>query len=138
MTMNCPNCDNVMQTAFANVHGYSLCSECGYDLTANTAGRCPECSAPIPIDTSALVEHASREAGHSETPPPAPHSPRSVLISGVVLLGLALIFAVVVMMDDWVEETGTTLLLGIGAFVIVICVLMYLGDRARRGGAPPQ
>ncbi len=29
------------------------CTECGYDLTGNTSGRCPECFAPIPVAANA-------------------------------------------------------------------------------------
>ncbi|MCZ6684298.1 MAG: RDD family protein [Planctomycetota bacterium] len=31
-----------------------LCQKCGYDLTANTSGRCPECGTPIPKISSDL------------------------------------------------------------------------------------
>lgn len=27
-------------------HHYGICSKCGYDLTGNVSGRCPECGAP--------------------------------------------------------------------------------------------
>ena len=30
-----------------------ICSQCGYDLTGNTSGRCPECFTPIPVASPA-------------------------------------------------------------------------------------
>jgi hypothetical protein len=31
----------------------SLCCTCGYDLTGNTSGTCPECGLPLPVPASA-------------------------------------------------------------------------------------
>lgn len=33
-----------------------ICRKCGYDLTGNTSGRCPECFEPIPAEASEVIE----------------------------------------------------------------------------------
>lgn len=34
-------------------HGGGACSQCGYDLTGNMSGRCPECGTPIVVSAHA-------------------------------------------------------------------------------------
>lgn len=35
--------------------GQPLCSFCGYNLTGNTSGKCPECGSSIPIDQKRVI-----------------------------------------------------------------------------------
>jgi hypothetical protein len=37
---------------FSSRHDGVSCSSCGYNLTGNTGGRCPECGSPVPKTTS--------------------------------------------------------------------------------------
>ena len=37
------------------------CVECGYDLTANVSGRCPECGKPIPAEQRAHLEKTTSD-----------------------------------------------------------------------------
>ena len=46
------------------------CRQCGYDLTMNQSGRCPECGAPIPADVlQTLKEAGPRNAARSAKRP---------------------------------------------------------------------
>ncbi len=48
---------------------YPLCHKCGYNLTGNVSGVCPECGTPIPAVVHANI--AERLAA-MDTPPPEP------------------------------------------------------------------
>ncbi len=42
-------------------HGLPTCLSCGYDLTANVSGRCPECGTPVPGGPAGLPQSKGRE-----------------------------------------------------------------------------
>ena len=36
-------------------NGYNQCRTCGYDLTGNTSGTCPECGTPVPSKSEVIA-----------------------------------------------------------------------------------
>lgn len=42
------------------------CLECGYNLTGNISGKCPECGTPVPLGVSALSSPTGRAIGVRE------------------------------------------------------------------------
>jgi hypothetical protein len=41
--------------------GYPFCERCGYNLTGNTSGRCPECGTPLEADVPGQPPSDERE-----------------------------------------------------------------------------
>lgn len=56
------------------------CGECGYNLTGNVSGRCPECGSPVPSRVSDEDQSAAARRGRSGL-----RSAACVLVSAVVL-----------------------------------------------------
>ena len=61
----CNLCNRVFTAAESKTQ-HTICERCGYNLTGNTSGRCPECGRSIPDRVKALItSHASSSTEHS-------------------------------------------------------------------------
>jgi hypothetical protein len=133
-----------------------ICSFCGYDLTENVSGRCPECGMAVnPADagmtdsgvaTSGEIRSGEPMSAHANSPPFAfwkdPYRwrlfCRGVLVASIVavfILVCSLSFVTVVPAPTWWQIVLIVLILDfglcclLGMFVYAVAAVMYFADR---------
>jgi hypothetical protein len=89
---------------------------CGYDLTGNREGRCPECGAQIPFDVAGAVRDDDRAAA-SDQPPSAGQRRLRLGLASIVLIGGGM----AMMEDERLAGLGAVLLAG-----GLVCLLALL------------
>lgn len=116
-----------------------LCRKCGYDLTGNTSGRCPECAALLPCDVGSLVQVANPSSGPGGSGEAAEWVrslwreawPLVVAVLGVTA-GAALIAGVGRGLEVWDPDMAGPNGLMITALLILVAVLIVLERRSKR------
>lgn len=106
-------------------HPAGHCHQCGYDLTGNVSGICPECGTPIPTPASgqeALAEESRKRHAVVQ---------ERMLLACVALVGLFCAYNVA---SSWHHPLGLRGTVGqtLPALLVLILLIMVYVDQCRR------
>lgn len=93
------------------------CPKCGYDLTANMSGRCPECGTPCPIQTNPAVVIPGRHNADA-------HEQRIQQLVLLAVLGLVVLVLVWVVWSDWRAGYGLRQIIRDSILLLVLALLL--------------